>query len=167
MAQFQVPQFIEQKAKIVGPFTLAQFLYIAGAVSISVAAFYTLDSFFLSFLIALFTGGIAISLAFVQINGQDLPIVIGTALTYWQKPKRYVWQKELPETTLDVSSIEKIEALRKSMGLQEKIKSIALNITAGKMPFSKDRKQPKPKEKYQTVTFLTGEKGVAKRVDYS
>ena len=29
--QFQVPQFIETEDKIVGPFTLRQFIYVAGA----------------------------------------------------------------------------------------------------------------------------------------
>ena len=167
MPQFQVPQFIEEKPKIIGPLTLAQFLYIAGAAGISVIAFYTLDSFFLSFLIVIIAGGIAIGLAFIQINGQNLPAVIGAALTYWQKPKTYTWQKEFPMTEIDVSALEKIEVLRRNMSLQEKIKSATLNITTGKIPLFKGKKQPVDKKKeYQVVTYLTGEKRLAKRVDY-
>ena len=105
MPQFQVPQFIEEKPKIIGPLTLAQFLYIAGAAGITIIAFYTLDSFFLNFLIAIITGGIAIGLAFVRINGQNLPAVISAALSYWQKPKTYTWQKELPMTEIDASAL--------------------------------------------------------------
>ena len=40
MSTFQTPQFIEEKAKIVGPFTLKQFLFLVMGGGISFASFY-------------------------------------------------------------------------------------------------------------------------------
>lgn len=165
MATFQVPQFIEEKAKIIGPFTLAQFLYIATAAALSFAAFY-LFSFFLWLMITTIAGGVAASFAFVKINGEGLPTIIKSAIFFWQKPKKYVWKRELVTETLDVSALEKIETVRRGMGLQEKIKSTALGIATGMVPLFKGAKKTKPKERYQVITSLTGERRVAKRVDY-
>ena len=165
MATFQVPQFIEEKSKIIGPFTLVQFLYMTGAGIISLIAFYTFG-FLLWLLATAVAAGLAISLAFVEINGQSLPSVIKSALLFWQKSKIYVWKKEIPLETLDVSALEKIEALRHSISLQEKIKTAALAMTTGKiLPFSGKRKS-KPKIRYQTATFIGGEKRKVRRVDY-
>lgn len=168
MPRYQVPQFIEEEAKIIGPLTLKQFLYLGGAAGISLLGFYAFN-FFLWFLTTILAGAVGASLAFVRINGQPLPKIIFSALTYWQKPKEFIWKRETPTTTLDLSSIEKIKAARRNISLQDKIKSAALNIATGKFDiFSKNKKtKGKPKEKYQVVTHSTGERSVAKRVDYT
>ena len=36
--RFQLPQFIETETKLVGPFTLKQFIYLAGGASVAIAA---------------------------------------------------------------------------------------------------------------------------------
>lgn len=168
MPRYQVPQFIEEKPKIIGPLTLPQFFYIAGAAAISLFAFYTF-SFFFFILISIVAGAVGVSLAFVKVNGQDLPKIILAALNYWQKPNKYVWKRKTETTTLDISSVEKIKAARRDISLQQKIKSAALNIATGKFDlFSGDRNnKEKPKEDYQVVTHSTGERTVAKRVDYT
>lgn len=168
MPRYQVPQFIEEKAKIIGPLTLPQFFYLAGAAAISLFAFYTF-TFSLFILTTIVAGVVGACLAFVKINGQDLPKIILAAVQYWQKPKNYVWKRETETTTIDLSSVEKIKAARRNISLQEKIKSAALNIATGKFNlFSGDKKgKGKPKEKYQVVTHSTGERSVAKRVDYT
>lgn len=160
---FQTPQFIEQKAKIIGPLTLPQFLYVAAAVGLSFIAFYVFN-FFLWFMISVILVGIALSLAFVKVNGQEMPKVILAAINYLWHPRTYTWQRITKETALEISEAEKIQAVRRSMSIQEKLKSVALNITTGKI-FS--GAQPKKTgERYQTVTYVTGERKAAKRVDY-
>jgi hypothetical protein len=52
------------------------------------------------------------------------------------------------------------------MGIEEKLKSIALQITTGKF-FTQLGTPRNSNTEYQVVTYLTGEKKVAKRVDYS
>ncbi|KKU91578.1 MAG: hypothetical protein UY23_C0001G0184 [Candidatus Jorgensenbacteria bacterium GW2011_GWA1_48_11] len=166
MPNFQVPQFIEQKAKIVGPFTLTQFLYIAAAVGLGFVAYYVF-SFFLWFVITLVAVSAAIALAFVKINGQELPQILRASLNYFLKPRTYTWQRSFAQKTLEVGDLEQIEGIRKGMGLEEKIKSVALSIATGKIFSAKDQGLENKKQEYQAVTFLTGEKRLAKRVDFA
>ena len=73
--QFQIPQFIEVEAKIVGPLTLKQFMYLAAAGGISFASFFIFQTL-LFVLITMFVGIIGIALAFIRYNGQPLPKII-------------------------------------------------------------------------------------------
>ncbi|MEX0690021.1 MAG: PrgI family protein [Candidatus Paceibacterota bacterium] len=165
MATFQVPQFIEEETKIIGPLTMIQFAYVGVSVGISLIAFYTLGSF-LGIFFGIICISLGVSLAFVEINGQKLPKLIKSAAFYWQKPKTYTWQREEETETLDISGVEKIEAVRKSMSLQQKIKSATLEVTTGSKLLFKKRDQSKLKNRYQTIRYSTGERDVAKRVDY-
>lgn len=161
MTTFQVPQFIEQEARIIGPLTLKQFLYVALAAVISFVSF-QIFNFFLWFSITTLFGGGAIAMAFVKINGQSLLQIIQAALNYLWNPRTYTWQRIAPETAIETSDLEKIKVIREHMNFEEKLKSIALSITTGKlMPQSQ-----KSTERYQTVTYVTGERKTAKRVDY-
>ncbi|MBI4034249.1 MAG: PrgI family protein [Candidatus Brennerbacteria bacterium] len=163
MATFQVPQFIEQKPKIIGPFTLEQFLYIAAAGVLSFFAFYIFN-FFFWFLLTILLAGAAIALAFVKVNGQRMPTVIKSAFSYLWRPRTYTWQRAITQTVLDTSELEKLEETRSKMGVQERLKSIALSVSTGKI-FS-PKKWREEKDRYQVVTRITGEREVAKRVDY-
>jgi len=162
---FQVPQFIEQKPKIVGFLTLPQFLYLAGAAGVSFAAFYIFN-FFLWLLVTVVVGAVAIALAFVKINGQEFLKVTIAAFGFFLKPRTFTWQRAAAQAALDTESIEKLEALRRTMGLQERLKSITLAITTGKFLSAFTHLPKEEGERHQTVTYLTGEKKVAKRIDY-
>ncbi len=162
---FQVPQFIEEKPKIVGFLTLPQFFYLAGAAAMSFIAF-KVFSFFLWLLVTLVLGGAAIALAFVKINGRPLPAVALAGFQFIWKPKIYTWQRAMKETSLDVTDIEKLQSIREKMGIEEKLKTIALHIATGKLFSPKEMREREQQEKYQVVTYLTGEKKVAKRMDY-
>ncbi|TSC52758.1 MAG: Uncharacterized protein LiPW41_128 [Parcubacteria group bacterium LiPW_41] len=168
MASFQVPQFIEEKPKIISFFTLQQFLLLGGAAIASIVLYYIFSMFLWVILSALIVGS-AIALGFVKINGQELPKVVRAAFRYYWNPRRYVWQRAMEETSLDTSSLEKISSLRRSMSIQEKFKKIADSITTGKI-FKPEDSLPDgtklPKGKYEVVTYLTGEKRAAKRVDF-
>lgn len=163
MSTFQVPQFIEQKPKIIGPLTLEQFLYIAAAGGLSFLAFYIFN-FFFWFLLTILLLGAAVGLAFVKINGQTMPVIIKSAISFLWRPRTYTWQRAVAETVLDIKELEKLEEVRSKMSIQEKLKSTALNITTGKI-FS-PKKFKKEQERYEVVTYLTGEKEIAKRVDF-
>jgi hypothetical protein len=92
--------------------------------------------------------------------------VARAAAAYYWKPRTYTWSRALPETkTPGLADLEKIEAIRHKMGIEEKLKSLALQITTGKI-FSSRPTEEKKGTGYQVVTYLTGEKKVAKRVDY-
>jgi len=162
--EFQIPQFIGEKPKIVGPLTLAQFLYLAGAALVSFIGF-RIFNFFLWILLTLIVGAVAVCLAFVKVNGQGLPKILVAALHYFWAPRVYTWQRRMPQTTIDLKNIEAIENTRKNMRVQEKLKSIALSVATGKFFFKKPESEDQ--NRYETVVYLTGERKQAKRVDYS
>ncbi|MBI5732908.1 PrgI family protein [Candidatus Jorgensenbacteria bacterium] len=164
---FQVPQFIEEKPKIVGFLTLGQFFYIAGAFGIAFIAFFYLK-FFLDLFFSVIVGSLAAGLAFGKIHGQPLPKVLEAALSYYWSPRTYTWQRALSETALDVSSVEKIEAIRRNMSIQQKLKAIALGITTSRLLSPKQfrAKEKSDKGGVQVVRFMTGEQRLAKRIDY-
>lgn len=111
--------------------------------------------------------GTAVALAFGKINGQEMPKVIGAGIKYLIQPRVYTWQRIAEKKTIEIDELKKIESLRKKMSIQDKLKSIAINVTTGKL-FSPSqlRKEEKKKEGYQVATFITGERRTVKRVDY-
>ncbi len=169
MARFSVPQFIEEKSKIIGPLTLVQFFYIGAGAGIAVLAFYAIQNFAIKFFIIALSVGISVALAFVNLNGQTLPKLLLSALNFWQKPSRYVWKRDLPTQSIDVTSLQKINELRRGMSLQGLIKVATLKVTTGSLPFfNKPEKKPMAEKtpQYQDVRFMTGETRRVKRVDY-
>lgn len=165
MATFQVPQFIEEKPKIIGFLTLPQFLYLAAAGGLSFAAFYSFN-FFLWLLITIALAAVALGLAFVKINGQSLPKMLAAALAYLSKPRMYTWQRAMEKAEFEVGDLQKMENLRNKITLQEQLKEIALRVTTSKLFSPKERRKQPSKENYQTITLMTGEKRLAKRADY-
>lgn len=93
MKQFQVPQFITVEDKVIGPFTLKQFLYLAGGGGLILAAYMFLQSI-LFFLTAALIGSLAGALAFLKVNEQPFPIMLKNAILYLIRPRLYIWKKE-------------------------------------------------------------------------
>lgn len=170
MAVFQVPQFVEQKAKIVGSLTITQFGYLAAAGLIIYGTYYVFN-FFVWFLISLPVGAIALFLAFAKINGQESNKIIQSVFGFLTGSKTYVWQRKATETTISVGNKDHIDAIRSLMGLGEQIKSIALKVTTGKIFDGKEKGEKNgkipEKEGFEVATFETGEKKLVKRIDYS
>lgn len=91
--RFQVPQFIETESKIVGPFTLKQFLYLAtGGILIFILQFVL--SFALLFVVGIPIALLAVALAFYKIDGVPLPQYILMALSFLTGTKKYVFSKD-------------------------------------------------------------------------
>ncbi len=91
--RFQVPQFIEVEDKIFGPFTLKQFVYLAGGAGIVVVSFT-----FLPNLIAILVSTpfviLSLALAFYKINNKPFINILEAFFTYSTKSKLYIWKKE-------------------------------------------------------------------------
>ncbi|MDI6591507.1 MAG: PrgI family protein [Patescibacteria group bacterium] len=93
--RFIVPQFIEMEAKIVGPLTFRQFVFV-GIAGAACFVFYFILPFYL-FLISCFVlGGIALAFAFLKISSRDLPTILKNSLIFFLKPKIYLWRKGAP-----------------------------------------------------------------------
>ena len=164
--QFQVPQFIETEDKIVGPFSLRQFMYIGAAGMGSAVLYFTVASWLwlLSTIILL---GLAIGAAFIKIGGRPLGNVFLSALGFYWKPQTYIWKSE-----------ETPQAARRGMGQEEGGISLEKIITGAALhkrweDLQTGQKEPENKSienrmttRYQIFQRATGARGAAKRVDY-
>lgn len=167
MATFQVPQFIDQKPKIVGPLTLLQFFYIASAAAISFASFYIFNLFFWV-IISIIALTIAAAFAFGKVNGQSMIEVVRVGFGYFLKPRVYMWQRKASNLSFSTDKLDEIQNMRKNAGFQQKLKSIVLSVTTSKSASPKDlHKNTNTEPGYEMATFSTGEKRKVKRVDFS
>ena len=91
--RFTVPQFIEHEAKIVGPLTFKQFMFIGTAGAACFMLYFTAP-FYVFLLASLILGGGAMALAFLKIGGRELPTVFGNSLKFLVSPKMYIWRKK-------------------------------------------------------------------------
>jgi hypothetical protein len=91
--RFEVPQFVDVEDRIIGPFTLKQFLYLAGGAGAGFMCYV-----FLPFFLFVFVGGLfmasAAALAFYRVNNRPLSLMVEAVVTYFTKDREYHWKKE-------------------------------------------------------------------------
>ena len=97
--RFVVPQF-EHEAKVIGPLTFGQFIYVGIAGGICFILYFMLPiSFFIAACVILVGG--AASMAFLKINGRPLPSILGSLVKFTLTPRIYIWKKkEVPVTII-------------------------------------------------------------------
>ncbi|MDP2665844.1 MAG: PrgI family protein [bacterium] len=100
--EYQVPQFIEVEDKIIGPLTLKQFIYIAGAAGLCFVFFV-----YLQIIIAIFLSlpvvALAAALAFYRLNGKPFIEVLEAGFNYYVSAKLFLWKHQEP-TARETSS---------------------------------------------------------------
>ena len=99
--RFQVPQFIETETKLVGPFTLKQFLFIVAGAAIVFLLRYVFSSVYLWVIFSLPIAALAFALAFYKIDNVPLPRYIIRAFSFLMGGKKYMYKKD------DTSEIDK------------------------------------------------------------
>ncbi len=91
--QFQVPQFIEVEDKIFGPLTFKQFIFIFGGIGFSYI-FWRLLPIFISAPLIAGVGGLAVALAFFQLNGRPFILGLENAFYFYTRSKLYLWNNQ-------------------------------------------------------------------------
>lgn len=91
--RFQVPQFIEVEDKIIGPFTIKQFVYLAGGGFMCYIIYDFFPLIISIFLIAI-VGLLSFALAFYKINNRPFIEFLESAFTFYTKNNLYIWKKE-------------------------------------------------------------------------
>ena len=170
--QFQVPQFIETEDKVVGPFSIRQFLYV-GVAAILSAIFYFFVTTWVFVIAALVFMGSGIALSFVKINGRPLMKIAEAAFNFYWKPQMYVWKPEGPTTqeqhTPTRPSGFSLEDMVAGMALHKSWENLQTGTPAPapgpKLPERKIVEQ-RMNQRYQVVQRLAGDRQAAKRVDY-
>ena len=91
--QFNIPQFIEIKDKIIGPLTMRQFLYILAGLG-ALAAVWFFAELWLFLIIAIPILVFCLMLAFYKFNGRPFIYFVGSVINYLIKPKLYLWKRK-------------------------------------------------------------------------
>ncbi len=96
--RYIVPKFIEVEDKIIGPFTLKQFLYLVGGGITTYLLWFMLwkVSPFIFFLVALPVLALSGALTFVKVNERPFIYFLQAAINYAIVPKERYWMK-IPE----------------------------------------------------------------------
>lgn len=94
MHQFNVPQFLDVESKIMGPLTTRQFLILLAAAIIG-AIVYRLFDFSLFLVVAVILFLLAITFAFVKINGRPFHFFILNIVQTLRRPATRVWSNRL------------------------------------------------------------------------
>ncbi len=116
--EYQVPQFIEVEDKIFGPFTLKQFIYIAGGAGVVAISFIYLP-FIFALLVSLPAAALAGALAFYKMNNKPFIDVVEAWFTYLTGGKLYIWKKEdrVAETAAPAPAAPQIAETREKLKL--------------------------------------------------
>ncbi len=93
--EYQVPQFIEVEDKIIGPLTLKQFIYVAGAGGLCIVLFSFLP-IVLALFLALPVAGLGLALAFYKVNGKPFVEMLEASFNYLMHKKLMLWQYTPP-----------------------------------------------------------------------
>jgi len=169
--QYQIPQFIETEDKIVGPFSIRQFVIVCGAGGMAAMLFFVLNTF-IWFIVAIPIVGLGIALAFVKVNGRPFIATAMSAARYYWRPQTYVWQPEkinLPKGAPTTPAAPAFSLEKVVSGLA--LKSALQTVQTGSPPASagdevRRRSLTGQMANYQISERITGERKAARRVDY-
>ncbi len=164
--QFQVPQFIETEDKIIGPFTIRQFIYVAAGGAFSFFLYFTVQTWLWAFLSIFILGGTA-ALALVKVGGRPLVHAALSAVRFYWQPQTYIWK---PETAAPPPKKPE-EAKAGETAIERIVSGLALRSTWQKLQtgtkISSEQFREKPqRQKFQIFQKITGERQAARRVDY-
>lgn len=178
--QFQVPQFIETEDKIVGPLSLRQFTYLGISLGISALLLFVSELWFWMLLsipiVAM--GGI---LAFAKVNGRPISIYLRALFQSIWAPSVYVFrpkEQAHPIALNRIKSAPQPKANKINLSIPRPdlggIKDLWQQLNTSKNAIPKREKAipaqaqsfSQFREKFEAVRQITGEREVAKRVDY-
>ena len=98
--RFQVPQFIETEEKIIGPFTVKQFIFVAIGGAILFLLFFALPPG-VFIVLAIPVAAIFLGLALVKVSGMPLYMYLMYLLNHLISPKKYLYK---PSEEIDTSA---------------------------------------------------------------
>ena len=173
MAQFEVPQFIDTESKIVGPLTIKQFGFVAAPALACFFLYFTL-SLWAWLPVAVILMGAGTSFAFIKMNERPLYLLAIYAVKFFWEPKLFLWKRPVVQEVITVPTVV-ITARRQALGeTQNKNSNVAKlwqELATTRSPIPNREKEPQPKlddvrEQFEVFRRVTGEKEVARRVDY-
>lgn len=125
--RFTVPQFIEREAKLIGPLTFRQFLYIgsAGLICFIVYFSFSFNAFIITCIVL---GSISSAFAFLKIDDTELSTYLWNFFKYSLSPKVYLWKKKGEENLQQEIEIKGDDDNDLSLGGKSNLKNIKTKI---------------------------------------
>lgn len=90
--RFQTPQFIDIEDKIIGPFTVKQFVYLAGGAGICFTLYRFLP-LFLAVILIIPVASLALALTFYKVNNKSFITLLEAMVRFALNSKLYIWKK--------------------------------------------------------------------------
>lgn len=87
-----IPQFIDVEDKVVGPFTIKQFLWLllGGGIAMVEYSIFTLGIFIV---LAVPTIGFSAALAFAKVNGKPFYVYLASLAGFYSRPQERIWKR--------------------------------------------------------------------------
>jgi len=126
--EYQVPQFIEVEDKIFGPFTLKQFIYVAGGVGLC-AILILYFPLAIGIVLALPVAALTAALAFYKVNNKPFVEIMEAAFNYYIGDRLYLWKKEKPQQAPAAPAAAASPEARAKLGLSSsRLKDLAWSL---------------------------------------
>jgi len=109
MAQYPIPQFIEEEGKIVFFLTYRQFFELVGGGGV-IVLLYAILPFYLFIIAALVVAGLTVIIAFLKVNNQSAPAFFLTVLGFSVSGKTYTWRKKESKHSAKAKKLAPIKA---------------------------------------------------------
>lgn len=97
--QYKIPQDVQREDKIIGPFTLQQFLYLISGAMMGYIVFSIVSkiahSFGVGFLFGIIFFAAIGAFAVIEIQGKSLPDFVVAFILFSLRPRKRVWQKDI------------------------------------------------------------------------
>lgn len=128
--EYQVPQFIEVEDKIFGPFTLKQFIYLAGGIGLGVVIFLYVKPLFLSIILIAPVAALTLALSFYRLNNKSFIEILEAGFNYYTKGRLYLWRKDTGEdkTSAEAPTAPPAEIRQKLNLSQGKLHELAWSL---------------------------------------
>ncbi len=106
--RYKVPRHVDYKAKILGPATFSQLLYVGAAGLVVLLFYFILGQTAAFYPIAVIFGGGGIALAFVQVSGQSLPEYLQKMIMFQTSSREYIWEKKIMPMEMAIPKKKKV-----------------------------------------------------------
>lgn len=138
--QYKVPQNLDIEDKIIGPFTLKQFLYILGGAVACYFIYVILAPYGLTTVIlADFpVAALTVAIVFVKINERPFTFFLMSFVTFVSRPQEFIWGRFSGQTDIKMSTGEKMVIRRKEVkkiskgdeGVKSKLERLSMIVDA-------------------------------------
>lgn len=99
--QFQVPQFLDVEDHVVGPFTIKQFLYVAGGAGMAYMFVRFIPWFLVAIIPAALVAGFSVLLAFWKPNRRPFIDLVEAAFYFGTSTRLYVWKQQHKDSVVE------------------------------------------------------------------